>query len=62
MSVQTTIDLIGPTTTTTGLRVICQRDDTVYELAKSVLDEEFGSISMDKSGLFGNWNYLLKPT
>jgi hypothetical protein len=60
--VQTTIDLIGPTTTTTGLRVICQRDDTVYELAKSVLDEEFGSISMDKSGLFGNWNYLLKPT
>jgi hypothetical protein len=61
VSVEVAVDLIGSTSTTTGLKVICQRDDTVYELAKSVSDEEFESISMDKIGLFGNWNYLLKP-
>jgi len=62
VSVAAAVDLIGSTITTTGLKVICQRDDAVYELAKSVSDEEFESISMDKIGLFGNWNYLLKPT
>ena len=62
VSVEAAVDLIGSTTTATGLGVICQRDDSVYELAKKVSDEEFESISMDKIGLFGNWNYSLKPT
>ena len=60
VSVETAIKLIGSTTTTTGLKVICQRDDTVYELAKAVSDEDFESINIDKIAPFGNWNYLLK--
>jgi hypothetical protein len=60
LSVETAINLIGSTTTTTGLNVICQRDDTVYELGKTVSDDDFDSINMDRIAPFGNWNYLLK--
>jgi len=60
VSVEAAIKLIGSTTTTTGLKVICQRDDTVYELAKTVSDEDFESINIDRIAPFGNWNYLLK--
>ena len=60
VSVETAIKLIGSTATTTGLKVICQRDDTVYELAKTVSDEDYESINIDRIAPFGNWNYLLK--
>jgi hypothetical protein len=46
VDVQTAIDLIGTTETTTGLKVICIRDDTEYELAKKVSDEDFATINI----------------
>jgi hypothetical protein len=61
IDVQTAIDLIGSTQTSTGLKVICVRDDTEYELAKKVSDEDFKSINMDKIAPFGCWNYFLRP-
>jgi transposase len=60
VSVETAIDLIGSTTTATGLKVICQRDDNVYELAKAVSDEDFESINIEKIAPFESWNYCLK--
>jgi len=60
VNIETAINLIGSTTTTAGLKVICQRDDTVYELAKVVSDEDFESINIKKIAPFENWNYLLK--
>lgn len=62
VSIETAINLIGSTSTKTGLHVICQRDDTVYELGKTVSDEDFDSIDMDRIAPFGSWNYLLKTT
>jgi transposase len=59
VDVDTAINLIGSTTTATGLRVICQRDDTIYELAKTVSDKAFDSMNMVRIAPFGNWNYLL---
>ena len=61
VDIETAIDLIGATTTEAGLKVICQRDDTVYELKKTVSDEDFESINMDRIAPFENWNYLFKP-
>lgn len=61
VDVQTAIDLIGSTRTSTGLEVICIRDDTDYELAKKVSDEEFDSISIDKIPPFESWNYKILP-
>lgn len=60
VNVETAINLIGSTTTATGLQVICQRDDTIYELAKTISDEDFESMHIDKIKPFENWNYLFK--
>jgi hypothetical protein len=59
IDVQTVVDLIGSTTTTTGLKVTCVRDDTEYELAKKVSDKEFNSINITKIAPFCEWNYRI---
>jgi hypothetical protein len=59
--VQTAVNLIGSTKTTTGLEVICVRDDTKYELAKKVSDEDFETINIDKIKPFVAWNYKISP-
>jgi transposase len=61
ISVEAAINLIGSTTTATGLKVICQLDNNVYELAKAVSEEEYKAIKMERINLLGNWNYILKP-
>jgi hypothetical protein len=61
VDIQTAVDLIGSTRTTKGLEVICVRDDTKYELAKKVSDEEFASINLIKIAPFVNWNYWIQP-
>ena len=59
IDVQTAVDLIGSTRTTTGLEVICVRDDTEYELAKKVTDKEFESINIVRIAPFELWNYKI---
>jgi hypothetical protein len=44
--------LIGATQTAAGLTVICVRDDTEYELAKRVSDEDFATINLVKTAPF----------
>lgn len=61
VDVQSAIDLIGSTRTTTGLEVICVRDDTEYKLAKKVSDEDFATIQMVKIAPFELWNYRILP-
>jgi hypothetical protein len=61
VDVQTAVDLIGSTKTTTGLEVICVRDDTEYKLARKVSDEEFDTIKIDKIKPFEAWNYKISP-
>jgi len=60
VSVEAAINLIGSTTTSTGLKVICKRDDTVYQLAQRISDEEFKSIGLIKIIPRESWNYMLK--
>ena len=61
VDVQTAVDLIGSTRTDTGLEVICVRDDTDYQLAKKVSDNEFATISIEKIPPFDSWNYKISP-
>ena len=61
VDIQTAVDLIGATKTTTGLEVICVRDDTEYKLARKVSDEEFTSINIEKIKPFEAWNYKIRP-
>jgi len=61
VDVQTAIDLIGATRTTTGLKVICVRDDTEYKLAKKVSDKDFAAINLLTIAPFESWNYRILP-
>ena len=61
VDVQTAVDLIGSTRTTTGLEVICARDDTEYKLAQKVSDKEFDTINIKKIPPFESWNYKILP-
>jgi transposase len=61
IDVQTAVDLIGSTRTDTGLEVICVRDDTEYQLAKKVSDDEFEAILIEKINPLGHWNYKISP-
>jgi hypothetical protein len=61
VDVQTAVDLIGSTTTATGLKVLCVRDDTEYELAKKVSDDEFETVNLTSIAPFGTWNYHILP-
>ena len=61
VDVQTAIDLIGSTRTTTGLKVTCVRDDTEYQLARKVSDDEFETILINKIPPFESWNYKITP-
>ena len=61
VDVQTAVDLIGSTKTDAGLEVICVRDDTEYELARKVSDEDFELINIVKINPFVAWNYKILP-
>ena len=59
ISIETIVNLIGSTTTTTGLKVICVRDESVYEIGIKVSDEDFEKINMKKETICPDWNYVI---
>lgn len=61
ISVEMVVNLISNTTTEQGLKIVCQKDDTVYPLSKVVTDEEFAGININKEAICGNWNYSISP-
>jgi Rhodopirellula transposase. len=62
LSVETIISLIGSTTTTTGLKVICVKDDNKYEIGIKVSDDDFEKINIEREKLCPDWNYIIHPT
>jgi transposase len=61
IDIDTAINLIGATKTTTGLKVFCKADYSIYELKRTVSDDEFASINMYRIGDHGEWNYRISP-
>jgi hypothetical protein len=59
IDVETAIHLIGSTAASAGLKTICQRDDTAYEIAQSVSEDEYESIPLTPLAPFESWNYVL---
>lgn len=55
----TVIELIGSTTTTTGLKVICIPDYNKYELGKKVSDKEFNNLPVKYLNNLGKRNYII---
>ena len=59
ISVETVIHLISSTTTSKGLKIVCIKDDSTYELGTKVTDEEIAAINIVRDGFHGDWNYKI---
>jgi transposase len=55
------IDLIGSTTTRTGLTVHAQRDTGTYPTGIKISDAEMAQLPLIRCDLHGEWNYVLNP-
>lgn len=56
------VQLIGATTTKTGLTVACRIDTNLYPKGVSVSDEEMAAINLTHDDFHGEWNYTISPS
>jgi hypothetical protein len=61
-SLETIIELISSTTTSTGLKVYAQLDDRAYEKGIDVSDEQLARVQITRHQFHGDWNYTVSPT
>jgi transposase len=55
------VNLIGSTTTTTGLKVHAELDERIYNKGRKVSDEDLASVNIKRSRFHGEWNYVIRP-
>ena len=55
------VELIGATTTQTGLRVRAELDRGRYPLGVRVGDEELAAVPLARHAFHGEWNYSIQP-
>jgi transposase len=55
------VNLIGSTTTESGLKVHAKLDASHYEKGKKVSDEEFAQVNLHPHPFHGEWNYTIRP-
>jgi hypothetical protein len=61
VSHQAIVELIGSTTTNTGLEVRCEIDGNLYPKGIKVPDEEMEAINIARNEFHGEWNYTISP-
>jgi hypothetical protein len=61
VSYRVIVDLIGATTTTTGLTVHCELDASHYPKGIAVSDEPMASLNISRHDFHGEWNYTIRP-
>jgi hypothetical protein len=61
VSYRVIIDLIGATTTETGLSVRCELDPTEYPRGIAVSDAEMDALNLVRDSFHGEWNYTIRP-
>jgi hypothetical protein len=62
VSYQAVIDLIGATTTTTGLKVYARLDTSTYPTKIKITDEQIGTVRLTGEDFHPEWNYRILPT
>lgn len=58
---QVVVNLIGHTTTQTGLKIQADLDEQSYEKGIEILKDEFDAIVIERNEFHGEWNYQIKP-
>ena len=61
ISLAVIVDLIGATTTDTGLTVKCVVDHNEYKKGIEVSDEELAQVNLQQDKFHGDWNYSIVP-
>ena len=61
ISLQVIINLIGATTTRTGLEVYAQLDTRTYPDKIRVSDAQLATVNIHTTDFHPEWNYLIKP-
>jgi hypothetical protein len=61
LSHQVIVQLIGATTTQTGLKVCCEIDANTYPKGVKVTDREIQAINITRDNFHGEWNYSISP-
>ena len=61
VSYQVIVDLIGSTTTETGLTVRCELDTKAYPKGIAVSDRDIATINIRCGPFHGDWNYTILP-
>jgi len=60
-TLETVVELIGHTRTTTGLRVNAKLDQRTYPTGVVVIDAEMERLALHPDPFHGEWNYELRP-
>src|SRR3954449_6553254 len=61
VSHQVIVQLIGATTTQTGLTVRCEIDASRYPKGIKVTDAEMAELAIERDPFHGEWNYTISP-
>ncbi len=61
VSHQVIVQLIGATTTESGLTVTCDLDRNLYQKGIQVSDDEMATINIQRNDFHGEWNYTISP-
>ncbi len=60
-SYEIVVNLIGSTTTETGLKVYADLDPSKYEKGRKVSDDDFALVNLRPARFHGDWNYVIRP-
>jgi hypothetical protein len=61
VSLETIVNLISSTTTSTGLEIYARLDEGAYPDKIRVTDEQFDTINLHGNAFHPEWNYTIKP-
>ena len=61
VSLDVIINLIGNTTSQTGLKVYAMEDRNIYQTKRKIADEIMKTINIVPNDILGKWNYTIKP-
>lgn len=61
VSREVVVNLIGNTTTKTGLNIQAKLDQNSYPIGQKISDEELERVNLQRDRFQGNWNYSILP-
>jgi transposase len=61
LSREVVVNLIGNTTTVTGLRIHAELDENTYQAGIKVSDQELAELAIEREEFHGEWNYKIRP-